>query len=73
MEVFFSFIIPIVIISITFILGFSAPKIKGYLGEKKVAAILSSLDDSKYKVINDVVLNVNGRTDLFPKKRSNLN
>jgi len=62
MEVFFSFIILLLLITITFILGFSAPKIKGYIGEKKVASILSSLDDLKYKVINDVVLNINGRT-----------
>lgn len=62
MEVFFWIIISILLITITFILGFSAPKIKGYIGEKKVAFILSSLDDLKYKVINDVVLNINGRT-----------
>lgn len=38
------------------------PKIKGYLGEKGVATILSFLPSDKYKIINDVLLESNGRT-----------
>lgn len=38
------------------------PKIKGYLGEKNVAVILSFLPFDKYKIINDVLLKSNDRT-----------
>jgi len=38
------------------------PKIKGIIGEKTIAALLSRLDNTKYKVINDVMLNINGKT-----------
>ena len=38
------------------------PKIKGYLGEKNVAAILSFLPSDKYKIINDVLVKSNNRT-----------
>ncbi len=38
------------------------PRIKGYMGEKAISAILAMLDSNKYKVINDVVLNVEGKT-----------
>lgn len=38
------------------------PKIKGFLGEKVVSAILSRLNPQKYTVINDVMLNINGKT-----------
>lgn len=37
-------------------------RIKGKFGEKKVALILSLLNSSNYKVLNDVVLDTNGRT-----------
>jgi transposase-like protein len=37
-------------------------KIKGLIGEKAVAATLSMLDSSKYKVINNVVLSGHGKT-----------
>lgn len=36
------------------------PRIKGAVGEKKIAIILTALDKSKYKVINNVVLDVQG-------------
>ena len=36
------------------------PRIKGAVGEKKTAIILAALDKSKYKVINNVVLDVRG-------------
>lgn len=38
------------------------PKIKGYYGEKSVAFFLSRLDPEKYKVINNIMLQVGGRT-----------
>ena len=37
-------------------------KIKGYFGEKSVAFFLSKLDPAKYKVINNVMLEVGSRT-----------
>lgn len=37
-------------------------KIRGYIGEKITAIILTKLEKSQYKVINNVVLNINGRT-----------
>ncbi len=37
-------------------------QLKGSLGEKEVSSILYLLDDSKYKVFNDIVLNVGGKT-----------
>jgi hypothetical protein len=39
-----------------------SPKIKGFLGEKTVSAILSVLDSNKYTVINDLMIESNGRT-----------
>ncbi len=44
------------------ILKLFLPKIKGYLGEKSVAFFLSKLDPAKYKVINNIMLQVSGRT-----------
>jgi hypothetical protein len=38
------------------------PKIKGYFGEKSVALMLSSLDKTKYKVINNIMLQVGDKT-----------
>lgn len=46
---------------VTFISIFK-PKIKGFLGEKVVSVILSRLDPKKYRVINDVMLNISGKT-----------
>ena len=38
------------------------PKIKGYIGEKSVAAILSFLPSDKYKINNDALIKSNDRT-----------
>lgn len=38
------------------------PKIKGYFGEKSVAFFLSRLDPTKYKVINNIMLQTSSRT-----------
>lgn len=38
------------------------PRIKGFIGEKTVAAFLSTLDSNKYKTINDVIVEVEGKT-----------
>lgn len=38
------------------------PRIKGYLGEKSVAFFLSKLDETKYKVINNIMLQVGNKT-----------
>jgi len=45
-----------------FIYGLYKAKIKGFLGEKTIAVILTRLDSSKYRVINDLMLNIDGRT-----------
>lgn len=37
-------------------------KIKGISGEKRVSSILGRLDDSKYKVLNDILLNVEDKS-----------
>ena len=44
------------------ILNAFQPKIKGYLGEKAVSNRLSKLDQSKYKVINNLMLQVGNKT-----------
>ena len=36
--------------------------LKGVIGEKTVASVLILLNKSKYKVLNNVVLSINGRT-----------
>ena len=38
------------------------PKIKGYFGEKSVSVFLSKLDPTKYKVINNIMLQVGNKT-----------
>lgn len=38
------------------------PRIKGYFGEKSVSFFISGLDESKYKVINNIMLRVGGET-----------
>ncbi len=38
------------------------PKIKGYLGEKSVAVVLSFLPSDEYKIINDILIKSNDRT-----------
>jgi hypothetical protein len=54
------FILLIIILCI--ILRLFRPKIKGLIGEKKVAGILSILDPKDYKIINDLMLEVEGKT-----------
>ncbi|WP_407928572.1 NERD domain-containing protein [Alkalihalobacterium elongatum] len=58
MELFFA---PVLILAIILYAIFK-PQIKGYLGERTIATFLSQLDRDKYTVINDVVLNVAGKT-----------
>lgn len=50
------------LIVLVFIFILFRPKINGFLGEKSVALILSRLDPTKYKVLNDIMLQINGRT-----------
>lgn len=38
------------------------PKERGYFGEKSVAFFLSGLDKTKYKVINNIMLQVGNKT-----------
>lgn len=40
----------------------TTPKMKGFFGEKSVAFFLSKLEKEKYKVINNIMLKVNGKT-----------
>ncbi|MEB1808321.1 MAG: NERD domain-containing protein [Bacillaceae bacterium] len=47
---------------LAFVYALFKPQIKGYLGEKAIATFLTRLDPEKYTVINDVVLNVAGKT-----------
>jgi hypothetical protein len=44
------------------VLSVFMPKIKGYLGEKSVALFLSGLDETKYKVINNIMLQAGDKT-----------
>lgn len=44
------------------LLTFYKAKIKGYLGERKVSAILMLLNSANYRVINNLVLDYNGKT-----------
>lgn len=44
------------------VFGIFQSKIKGYLGEKSVATILSFLPSDKYKTINDALIKSNDRT-----------
>ena len=50
------FIISIILILVIFIYRLYIPKIKGIIGEKSISSILFFLDNSKYIVINNVVL-----------------
>jgi hypothetical protein len=51
-----------IMVILAFIYGLFKPKIKGFMGEKKVSAILSLLDKEKYMLLNDVMLEYDGRT-----------
>ena len=50
------------LVLLIFIYSLFKPKINGIIGEKAVSIILSRLDSQKYKVINDVIVRVNGKT-----------
>jgi Nuclease-related domain. len=38
------------------------PRLQGAIGEKKISLRLAGLDQSKYRVVNSVILNVRGRS-----------
>jgi uncharacterized protein YggT (Ycf19 family) len=44
------------------VLSVFMPKIKGYFGEKSVEFFLSGLYESKYKVVNNIILQVGDKT-----------
>ena len=46
----------IILIIIMLIIKFNGAKIKGNVGEKRVANILSTIDNTKYKVINNLMI-----------------
>lgn len=50
-----------ILLAVIFTYRLLKPRIKGFIGEKTVAAVLSLLPRSKYKVINNVVLNTGDR------------
>lgn len=52
----------IVIVSVLLILRLNMPKIKGYIGEARVARQLSKLDLREYKVVNDILIANDGRS-----------
>ena len=56
------FLILLLLVTGLFVAGIFGPQIKGIVGEKTVSAILHFLDNSKYIVLNNVVLNTGGRT-----------
>ena len=62
LELFFSLWYLWVFLILVTVWGLFKPKIKGFIGEKTVSAILLMLDQDKYKVINDVVIKVDGKT-----------
>jgi NADPH-dependent 7-cyano-7-deazaguanine reductase QueF-like protein len=55
-------ILPILLFFLFLIWSLFRSRIKGLIGEKKVSSILSFLDGSKYKVINNIVLKSGERT-----------
>ena len=50
-----------VLVLIAAIFKLFAPQIKGFMGEKSVAFFLSRLDPAKYKIINNIMLQVGGK------------
>ncbi|MBC2724269.1 NERD domain-containing protein [Desulfosporosinus sp.] len=50
------------LVLVVFVYGLYKPKIKGIIGEKTISAFLTRLDPTKYKVINDLMLRVDGKT-----------
>lgn len=51
-----------ILVIVAVILELFMPKIKGYFGEKSVAFFLSGLDETKYKVINSIMLRAGDKT-----------
>lgn len=54
-------LILLIFVAVFVVFGLFKTEIKGFLGEKIVSSILYLLDGSKYKVVNNVVLNTGGR------------
>lgn len=54
------FLLLIIFFALLFTLKVYGPKIRGYLGEIKVASLLKKLDPSYYTIFNNVTLNNNG-------------
>jgi Nuclease-related domain/Topoisomerase DNA binding C4 zinc finger len=52
----------LMLVAVVLIFGLSLPKAKGLIGEMTVSSILSLLNGDEYKIINNVVLNTQGRT-----------
>lgn len=52
----------IIFITLSIILKIFLPKIKGYVGEKSVAIILSFLPSDKYYVVHDVLIKSGDKT-----------
>jgi hypothetical protein len=50
------------LVIVALVLEIFMPKIKGYLGEQSVTFFLSKLDETKYKVINNIMLQVGNKT-----------
>ncbi|ODA41596.1 NERD domain-containing protein [Desulfosporosinus sp. BG] len=50
------------LVLVVFIYRLYKAKIKGIIGEKTISAFLTRLDPTKYKVINDLMLRVDGKT-----------
>lgn len=46
--------------------AFDSPQIKGFIGEKVIAFVISRLDKNKYTVINDVMVETKkGRVEII--------
>lgn len=50
------------LVFVVFVYRINKPKIKGIIGEKTISAFLTRLEPTKYKVINDLMLRVDGKT-----------
>lgn len=55
-------ILLLILLASILLFGLFQNQISGVIGEQKVATILSLLNNANYKVINNFVLNINGRT-----------
>lgn len=51
----------VLIVSISILSAFM-PRIKGYFGEKSVSFFLTGLDETKYKILNNIMLKVGNKT-----------